>query len=173
MIRWGYYKRKRLAESKEIRIQRIRCKKCGKTINVLPSFLLARKSHTVYAFRDLLYLFLNNEQEWKKLLDLSLDVRSAYRWLDRFKKQIIQTLPHIRKVLIQIKPSKFFIDETEGKPLSLTSTHTLFKRFLKITNTLLTEAVRLVDKESQQNSDMFCFLNLFFYNQTGKPLLIQ
>jgi len=43
MIRWGYYQRRGEPIASCIRIQRVRCKKCGRTTNVLPCFLLARR----------------------------------------------------------------------------------------------------------------------------------
>ena len=172
MIRWGYYNRRGLPQLKEIRIQRIRCKRCGKTTNVLPEFLLAGKSHSVYPFKHLLYLFLNNKHDWKNLYNLPFDISTAYRWLRYFRKQIIQSLPYIRKTVIELKHDILFRDETEGKPLRFTSNHTLFSRFLKITNTIFAEAVRLVEEKSHQERDFFCFLNSFLYQQTGKSLLI-
>ncbi|MFQ5637847.1 MAG: DUF6431 domain-containing protein [bacterium] len=44
-IRWGYYLRLLRPSGKTIRIQRVRCKGCGGTEQVLPAFLLARKHH--------------------------------------------------------------------------------------------------------------------------------
>ena len=172
MIRWGYYIRRGLPELKEIRIQRIRCKHCGRTTNILPAFLLAQKSYSVYTSKHLLNLVLNNRHNWKELFDLPLDISTAYRWLRYFRKQIIKSLPTIRKTLIELIHDIPFIDETEGKPLGFTSDHTLFNRFLKISNALLTEAVHLVGEKSHQKRDLFCFLNFFLYQQTGKSLLI-
>lgn len=172
MIRWGYYTRRGLPELQEIRIQRIRCKHCGRTTNVLPAFLLAQKSYSVYTSEHLLNLVLNNRHNWKERFELSLDISTAYRWLRYFRKQIIDSLPHIRKTLIELKHDIFFRDETDGIPLRFTSDHILFNRFLKISNALFTEAVHLVGKKSHQKRDLFCFLNFFLYQQTEKPLLI-
>jgi len=155
-----------------MRIQRIRCKGCGRTTNILPSFLLARKSHSIGALKALIELFIiNDTKDWKKHFDLSLDISTAYRWIRSLKEQALMALPEIRKTLLELKPEQSIGDVSEAHPMVFTSAEFFLKRFLKITEQLFAEAVRLTDGTMHQNSDLFCFLNHFLAYKMGQPLL--
>lgn len=171
LIRWGYYKRFALPLKGFIRIQRIRCTYCGRTTNVLPSFLLARKSYTVSALKYLINAFINYPNDWKRSPEIIMDVSTAYRWLRILANQALQSLPAIRKTLLKIKPDQPIMDTTDAQPIPLTSTRVILTRFLSLAEQLHKAAVRLVDKTEPQNDDLFSFLNYFLAKTTAKPLL--
>jgi len=171
MIRWGYYKRCARPGGSKVRIQRVRCKKCGRTTNVLPSFLLAQKSFAVAAVKELLTTFINHPQDWKQILGIDIDLATAYRWLRILTQQANQAMPQMRKALLKLKPDYKLTDQIDGKPALLTSRANVLQRFTSFAQKLHTEAVRLVDKNKPISTDYFCFLNYFLANHTGKALL--
>lgn len=171
MIRWGYYKRRELPVISYIHIQRVRCKKCGRTTNVLPCFLLAQKSFAVAVAKDLVTTFINHPQDWTQILNIDIDLATAYRWLRIITQQANQAMPEIRKALLKLKPGYQLTDQLNGKPTPLNSRTKLLQRFIVLAEKLHTEAVRLVDKNKPVSTDCFCFLNYFLANRTGKALL--
>jgi transposase-like protein len=171
MIRWGYYKRRGLPVTSRINIQRVRCKKCGRTTNVLPCFLLAQKSYTVTIVKELVKTFINHPQDWKQLFDIDIDLATAYRWLRLLTRQANQAMPEIRKALLQLKPCYKLIDQLNDKPVPLTPRSKLLQRFISLAQKLHRQAVRLVGKNKPISSDYFCFLNYFLADNTGKALL--
>ena len=173
LIRWGYYKRWFLPLSGFIRIQRIRCTNCGHTTNVLPSFLLAHKSHQVSVLKELVTTFINNPDDWHKSPEIIIDISTAYRWLRLLAKQAMECLPVLRKALLNLKPEHPVIDTTDAQPVRKTDTQIIFKRFLSLSDQLFKAAVCLVDKNNPKNEDLFCFLNYFLTKETGKALLVN
>jgi len=169
MIRWGYYTRQALPLSKSFRIQRVRCKHCGRTTNVLPSFLLAHKSHSVKASEEVILSFVNDPDNWKRFLDSSIDLSKAYRWLRIMVKQANEALPDIRKELLKLVPEHRVMDP---KPEPISSNRIILKRFLTLGKQLFKVAVRLVDEKEPPEGELFSFLNYFLAKQTGKPLLV-
>jgi len=173
LIRWGYYKRWFLSLNGFIRIQRIRCTKCNHTSNVLPSFLLARRSYQVSVLKELITTFLNHPDDWHKSPEIIIDISTAYRWLRLLAQQAMECLPVVRRALLNIKPEHPVIDTTDAQPEGKTVTQIIFKRFLSLSEQLFKAAVCLVDKNNLQNEDLFCFLNYFLTKETGKALLVS
>ena len=100
LIRWGYYERRFFPLMGFIRIQRIRCTKCDHTTNVLPSFLLARKSFQVSVLKKLVTTFINNPDDWHKSNEIKIDISTAYRWLHLLTQQAMECLPILRRALL-------------------------------------------------------------------------
>jgi hypothetical protein len=151
-----------------IRIQRLRCTRCGRTTHVLPSFLLARKHHGVKVLENLLLAFVDDRCNWKQHLDICLDLSTAYRWLRAIRQQALEAMPDIRKELLRLVPEHPLKDyPLEPAP----STGGVLKRFLVLSRRLFKAAVRLAEPTEPVNEDLFCFLNVFLAQQTGKPLL--
>jgi len=168
LIRWGYYKRYALPSDDLIRIQRVRCVNCGRTTNVLPSFLLARKSYAVGALKELVMTFIDHPADWKQSPDLLVDLSTAYRWLRVLRKQAVQTLPDIRKELLKLRPHhRLLPPKTELLP----DQETVVKRFIALGKQLFKAAARLADKKDDSQRELFCFLNYFLATSSGKPLL--
>jgi len=154
-----------------MRIQRVRCKKCGRTTNVLPSFLLAHKKYAVVVVKQLVMTYINRPKDWKQFLDIDIDLATAYRWLPKLVAQANNSLPHIRKELLKLKPDHPIDDGIDKEPPQLTSTRKILKRFVSLAEQLFKAAVRLVDTKKPNDADSFCFLNYFLATQTGKALL--
>lgn len=171
MIRWGYYKRCGLPVTARIRIQRVRCKKCGRTTNVLPCFLLAQRSFAVAALKQLVTSFIDHPQDWAQILELDIDLATAYRWLRILEQQANQAMPEMRTALLELKPGYKLTDQIDGRPAQLTNTRKVLQRLVGLTKRLHTEAVRLIDKNKPISGDYFCFLNYFLANHTNKALL--
>lgn len=171
MIRWGYYKRRGLPVTSRILIQRVYCKKCGRTTNVLPCFLLTQKSFTVAVVKELVTTFINHPQDWKQILDIDIDLATAYRWLRILTQQANEAMPAIRKALLTLKPGYKLIDQLDGTPVSLTHRRNVLHRLVCLVKKLHWQAVRLVGKNKSIASDYFCFLNYFLAHHTGKALL--
>ena len=171
MIRWGYYQRQGLPLVTRINIQRVRCKRCGRTTNVLPSFLLADRSYAVVAVAQLVALYLHQADRWKQSLKLMIELSTANRWLRRLAEQATTSLPDIRTALLNLKPGYQLAGQLNGKPASLTSTRDLLQRFITLSEQLFQAVVRLVDPKTPVNRDPFGFLNYFLAIQTGRALL--
>lgn len=154
-----------------ILIQRVRCKKCGRTTNVLPCFLLAQKSFAVAVVKELVKTFINHPQDWKQLFDIDIDLATAYRWLRILTQQANEAMPEIRKALLTLKPGYKLIDQLNGKPVSLTNSRNVLQRLVCLVKKLHQQAVGLVGKNKPISTDYFCFLNYFLANHTGKALL--
>ncbi len=175
LIRWGYYYRHGLPLfSDVIKIQRIRCKRCKRTTNVLPSFLLAHRTYHVDALKELVTKLIDNPYSWHKTLKLTIDIdlATAYRWLGIFKKQIIASLPEIRKTLLKFKPDVKIKHDYDGKPVEFAPIEHLIQRFLYFSEKLLKALVRLVDENPVPFTNVYCFLNYFLARNTGKALLV-
>ena len=104
LIRWGYYQRQGLPRIHDIKIQRVRCTGCGRTTNVLPSFLLAYKCFSFRVLQQLLLFIMKHPDDWKQILTTMLDASTVFRWLRRFIKQANTSLPAIRKALLELEP---------------------------------------------------------------------
>jgi len=65
------------------------------------------------------------------------------------------------------------MDLTDAQPQPLTSIRVILTRLLALTEHLFKAAVRLADKNDPQNDDLFCFLNYFLAQKTGKALLLN
>lgn len=169
LVRWGYYTRSALPSSKPIRIQRIRCKRCGRTFSLLPSFLLARRSYSVSCLKTFVVSFISHDKDWKKSPELLVDLSTAYRWRRILRRQICARLPAIRKTLLHMAPETACLD---AKTAMLLSDQVLFKRFLDISEQLYEAAVRLADTQTDSNTDIFNFLNFFLACYTAHPLLV-
>lgn len=126
----------------------------------------------VSALKELVTIVINQPYDWAKSPDIIIDISTAYRWLRTLKRQALQALPTIRKALLKIKPEHPIMDTTDAKPEPLTSTRVILKRFLSLAEHLFKEAVCLADENDPQNGDLFCFLNYFLAQQTGKALLL-
>jgi len=170
LIRWGYYGRQALPSEKSMQIQRVRCKKCGRTTNVLPSFLLVRKSYSVKALKKLVLTFIKHPDDWNKILDISIDLATAYRWLKVLAQQARKSLPEIRKEILNIQPD-YPLRDYPSEPVL--SNRIIIRRFLAAARQLFQAAVRLVDKKEANDDALFCFLNYFLAKHTGKALLIK
>lgn len=60
LIRWGTYARWACTEGKDylVRIQRIRCKVCGRTHSLLPDFLHPYRHYVIRLLQNIIYLYL-------------------------------------------------------------------------------------------------------------------
>jgi hypothetical protein len=153
-----------------IRIQRVRCTRCGRTTKVLPSFLLAYKSFSIDVLKALLSAYLDDPINWKKSPQIYIDLSTAYRWLRTIELQAILALPDIRKELLELKPGHHLFDP-KTKPLL--TRKALLDRFISCGEQLLKAAVRSIGKKGIPLTDPFCFLNYFLAKISGKPLLVH
>lgn len=171
LIRWGYYRRQGKPLLNAIRIQRVRCKKCGRTSNVLPSFLLAYRSFAVAAAEQLLMTYINRPYDWRQALKLMIELSTAYRWLRRLSQQANRSLADIRTALLDLKPDYPLDRQIKGKPALLLTNRELLIRFVNLSQQLLQAAVRLNSNKQPLSTNSFCFLNYFLATQTGRALL--
>jgi transposase-like protein len=170
LIRWGYYFRQGLPMTGLIRIQRLRCKRCGRTTHLLPSFLLSRRRYHVKLLEHLLLVFIDDPCNWKQRLDIALDLSTAYRWLRALHRQALEAMPEIRKELVRLVPE----DPIKDHPLEpVSSSFTVLERFLALSGRLFKAAVRLAEPEKSSKGNLFCFLNFFLAQQTEKALLMS
>jgi hypothetical protein len=153
-----------------IRIQRVRCTRCHRTTNVLPSFLLAHKSYSIDVLKVLLSAFFYDTINWKKSPHILIDLSTAYRWLRIIELQAKISLPDIRKELLELKPHHHLFNP-KTKPLL--SRKDILERFITCGEQLLKAAVRHIGNKCLSLSDPYCFLNYFLAKTSGKPLLIQ
>ena len=126
----------------------------------------------VSVLKELVTIVINQPHDWSKSPDIIIDISTAYRWLRTLTRQALKALPTIRKALLKIKPEHPIMDTTDAQPESLTSTRVILKRFLSLAGHLFKAAVRLADQNDPQDGDVFCFLNYFLAQQTGKALLL-
>lgn len=138
---------------------------------MLPSFLLAFRKYAVAAVKQLVTTYINRPDDWKQVLDINIELTTAYRWLRILVKQANNTLPDIRKALLKLKPDHPIADGIDKEPPQLTSTRKILKRFVCLAEQLFKAAVRLLDDKKPNDADSFCFLNYFLATQTGKALL--
>ena len=170
LIRWGFYKRQWLPFEGLVKIQRLRCTLCLGSINVLPSFLLPHSGYCVHALKTLITTFMNHHDIWKESPEIEMDMSTAYRWRRLFAAQALQSLPAMRQALLEIKPSQPIRGPSDGQPITL---KIFFKRYLRIAKWLARAAVRLTEGKGYKNPDLFCFLNHFLWQKTGKGLLMR
>jgi len=173
MIRWGYYTRRGLPISDRIRIQRIRCKSCHHTTNVLPSFLLTNKQHAVNVVDDLVNCYIHRPDDWQRALDITIDLSTAYRYLRMLVQQANIVLPELRKVLMDINPHYCLTEHLDGVPPSLTSKRRILQRFVTLNQRLLAAGVHLVGDRCVDTVTLYPFINYFLANHTKKALLQQ
>jgi hypothetical protein len=155
--------------TKKQKIQRIRCKVCGRTTNLLPSFLLAQKSFQVCVFEEVVNLLINHSQDWKKRPRLPVDISKIYLWLRRFKEQVHESLPLLREKLLTLKPNTPI--KTQSVPTGLVSEIELFQQFLNVAQLLHQTTISLLKPQPPEDANVFSFLNYFLAQHTGKALL--
>jgi len=114
---------------------------------------------------------MNHPATWKESPEIEMDMSTAYRWLRLFADQALESLPILRQSLLEIKPSHPIRGPSDGKPGI--AIDILFKRYLAIAEQLASAAVRLAEGKNYKNPDLFCFLNHFLWQKTGKALLIK
>jgi len=151
-----------------LRIQRIYCKNCKRTTNVLPCFALAFKPFFTFALEQLVNTIIENHKDWRKWLDSSIELSTAYKWLKQLKPQIQTTLPTIREKILTLKPNTVVISESTVLPMTEISELESFVRYAQQLQQL---AISLSENDLPSATNLFCFLNVFVYQQTGKPLL--
>lgn len=149
LIRWGYYQRQGLPQIKNILIQRVRCTGCGRTTNVLPSFLLAYKYFAVALAKKLLLLLREHPDNWQQALTPIIDMSTAYRWLRRFIRQANTSLPAIRAALLELVPETC---PSRHQSLAVRSPPALVTRFISLSQQLFQASVRLVDTKQHQQA---------------------
>jgi len=171
LIRWGYYQRQGLPLYNQVKIQRIRCKNCHRTVNVLPSFLLANKKHAVKVVDDLVTCYINHPNDWHHSPDITMDLSTAYRYLRILTQQANDALPQLRKTLLCIHPNYRLNDHIDGNPTSVSERRRILQRFLSLAKRLLTEGVRLIDDSCVDAVTLYPFINYFLASQTGNALL--
>jgi len=157
--------------SDHIRIQRVRCKGCHRTSNVLPSFLLAHKQHSVSVVDDLVTCYINRPDDWQRALDITIDLSTAYRYLRVLVQQANTVLPELRKVLMDINPHYCLTEHLDGVPPSLTSNRSILQRFVALAQRLLTAGVRLTADCCDDGVTLYPFINYFLATHTHKALL--
>ena len=88
LIRWGTYERWACTAEGDyrIRIQRVRCKVCGRTHSLLPDFLHPHRHYTIHLLQLAVSLYLITGLGWERLLkQLSGLARSTLReWVASF-----------------------------------------------------------------------------------------
>ena len=173
LIRWGYYQRQAQPLHSAVRIQRVRCKKCRRTTNVLPSFLLVDKRYAADALKQLVNIYLSHPTDWTRQLPPLLDLSTAYRWLRMFLRQANASLPDVRKALLLLNPDDSLELQITGKPPPQSTRHSTIARFIACANQLVLAALRLVELKPPLPTDAFCFLNYFLATFSGKALLQQ
>lgn len=77
LIRWGTYQRGALTgeTDERLRIQRVRCKTCGRTHSLLPDLLHPYRHFVISLLRHVVYLYLLAGLGWRKL---TRQVRAVY-----------------------------------------------------------------------------------------------
>jgi len=138
---------------------------------VLPAFLLARRSYAVAVVKQLVTTVLEKPHDWPQILDLDIDLATAYRWLRILTQQANHAMPEIRNAILQLKPDYQLTDQIDGKPPGWLARIHLLQRFISLAQQLHTEALRLVDNNQPISADCFCFLNYFLADRTTKALL--
>lgn len=171
MIRWGYYTRRGLPIVERIRIQRVRCKNCHRTTNVLPSFLLAHKRHAVNVVDDLMTCYINRPNDWQGAPAIAMDLSTAYRYLRVLARQANDVLPELRKALLRINPHYCLTEHIDGAPPSFASKRSLLERFIMLSQRLLTDGVRLARDNCSDSTELYPFINYFLATHTHKALL--
>jgi len=70
LIRWGTYERGALTGKADyrIRIQRVRCKTCGRTHSLLPDFLHPHRHFVISLLHLVISLYLMAEKGWRKVM---------------------------------------------------------------------------------------------------------
>lgn len=137
---------------------------------MLPSFALAYKTWFVFVVEQWVGTLIEHQNNWTKWLDISLELDTAYRWLRQLKSQIQATLPIIREKILHLAPNSEIISKPTVGPLS---EYSLFENFLLYGRQLQQLALSLSESELPSSTNLFCFLNVFLYQQTGKPLLVD
>lgn len=105
LIRWGYYERnviffsndKNDIESSIIKIQRIRCKSCGKTHALLPFGIIPFKQFTDEVISKILFELTNNTLENisnKYLIDQSIIKKWCYQYNQLHKSKVNTLTKH-------------------------------------------------------------------------------
>lgn len=90
LIRWGYYTRWACTAERMhlLRIQRVRCKECGRTHSLLPDFLHPHRQYVLDLMQRAVRLYLLAGLSWARLLSSLADpgpARSTVReWLNSF-----------------------------------------------------------------------------------------
>lgn len=71
LIRWGTYERHALTGDIDflIRVQRVRCKVCGRTHSLLPDFLHPYRRYVIRLLQDTISLYLIVGQGWNRLVN--------------------------------------------------------------------------------------------------------
>lgn len=133
---------------------------------------MAQKSYAVSLLKELVVSFIEHPDYWKDAIGITIDLSTAYRWLRILQRQALESLPTIRKALLKIHPGHALMDSTDAKAEALTNTRDMLKRLLSLSDQLFKAAVRLVDNDNPQNTDLFCFLNYFLAQKTEKALLL-
>ena len=77
LIGWGTYERNALTGKADhrIRVQRVRCKACGRTHSLLPDFLHPHRHFAIFVLQPVVSLYLLAGLGWRKLMR---QVRQAY-----------------------------------------------------------------------------------------------
>lgn len=114
---------------------------------------------------------MNHPDDWKESPEIMTDMSTAYRWRRCFARQVLQALPDMRQALVKINPAHRVRGPSDGQP-GITS-DILFKRFLVLGEQLAKAAVRLAEENEDKKPDLFCFLNYFLSQKTGKALLMK
>ena len=109
--------------------------------------------------------------DWKESPDIEMEMSTAYRWRRLFADQALKSLPAIRQALLEINPAHPIRGPSDGQPgISL---DIFFSRFLRLSQQLARAAARLAEGKKYKNPHLFCFLNYFLWQKTGKALLIK
>lgn len=132
---------------------------------------MAQRKYAVAVLKELVTTFIQHPQDWKQILNIDIELSTAYRWLRKLTQQANKAMPEMRKALLKLKPGYKLMEQINGKPVLLTPRINVLQRFISLAQKLHTEVVRLVNKDRPISTDYFCFLNYFLANHTGKALL--
>lgn len=123
------------------------------------------------ALEKLITIFMSHPDDWKESPDIEMEMSTAYRWRRLFADQALKSLPAIRQALLEIKPAHPIRGPSDGQPGI--SFDILFRRYLAIAERLARAAARLAEGKKYRKPDLFCFLNHFLWQKTGKALLMK
>jgi hypothetical protein len=175
-IRWGYYLRLLRPSGKTIRIQRVRCKGCGRTEQVLPAFLLARKHHLTSVLTLLARTHIDSQgslaQTYLQTPEVPIALCTFYRWSKTLLRQLECGLPRLKRTLLKLEPAAALHPGRAGPQSRAEDLRRYLKQALAITLQLAEAAVRLMPQFQPELTEPFLLLNAFLHEVTGKALML-
>lgn len=159
-----------------MRIQRIRCKKCGRTEQVLPAFLLGRRHHPISVLTELAQTHIETQgslaQTYLQTPEAPIALCTFYRWTNALLRQLNSGLPLLQSTLLNLEPASSLYLSRDGPENGAETLRRYLKQTLAITLQLAEAAVRLNPRFEPELTEPFLLLNGFLHEVTGKALLV-